>query len=210
MVTCGYSPLHLVALYGDKQLMEKIMKSGRWSKRQTISPLHIAAFNGHLPCVRILLSQNSFRKCGVNEITNLTEPSCYQEPQILIYKNHTVQVVEEIHGTPLHYASWQSHVDVITELLKFGANLNTQDKRGKTPLYFAAEWGHHEACEVLISAGANLNSRDFENICPLHATIFLQRQQIVESLIRHGPIVMFFSTTDLIYWLLLADMEMRR
>ncbi|TGO25674.1 hypothetical protein BPAE_0075g00290 [Botrytis paeoniae] len=79
--TAGFTPLHLAALYGDEQLLEKIIEIG--------------------------------------------QPN-----------------------------------NVMTELLRFGADLDAQDKSGCTPLRLAALCGHSQAYDLLVSAGAISVSSD--------------------------------------------------
>lgn len=94
------------------------------------------------------------------------------------------EFVRDIGGTALHYASWQSHLDTMTELLTAGADPNAQDKKGETPLHIAAKRGQYQACQVLVSAGASIMSRDFHNGCPIHLAIWEKHQRIVESMIK--------------------------
>ena len=59
---------------------------------------------------------------------------------------------KEINGwTPLRLASYYGHVEVVTELLKEGAE-QFADNEGTTPLMLAANKGHIDIIHVLLNS----------------------------------------------------------
>lgn len=52
--------------------------------------------------------------------------------------------------TPLHYAAYAGHTNMVAILLQGGANKSAQDRRGHTPIHVAAEEGH-----VKVRAGSH-------------------------------------------------------
>ncbi|KAF7864010.1 hypothetical protein EAF04_006975 [Stromatinia cepivora] len=161
IITAGFTPLHQAAMLGDEQIMEKILKLGKPTTHQKVYPLHIAVYNGHSACVRLLLNHDLEGKCGVDVKTSLAEPRCLAEAQMV---SKDIRVVNDICGTALHYASWKNHVDTMKELLRAGADPNAQDKQGGTPLHIAVATGQYQAYQLLISAGANMLSRNIRYV----------------------------------------------
>lgn len=57
--------------------------------------------------------------------------------------------------SPLHYASYQGHADIVTELLAAGAKVNSINDMGFTSLFYAAQRGHIDICRQLMAKGAD-------------------------------------------------------
>ena len=71
--------------------------------------------------------------------------------------------------TPLHWACWGGHLDVVQYLLtSHAANLEATDNDGKTPLHFACEEGHLDVVQELAARGADLFVTDDYGKTPLH------------------------------------------
>jgi ankyrin repeat protein len=66
------------------------------------------------------------------------------------------------HFAPIHRASIRGYTEVVSNLLKGGADPNAQDYEGYTPLHFAAKSGHYETAEILYRSGGDpLKTNDF-------------------------------------------------
>lgn len=66
-------------------------------------------------------------------------------------------VIESTDGfglTPLRWAAFYGHKDIVELLLNRGAKINPKEKGGRTPLYWAAKQGHMEVVELLVAKGA--------------------------------------------------------
>jgi hypothetical protein len=86
------------------------------------TPLHDAAYYGHIEITRLLLQNGAY----VNVRNN--------------------------HGwTPLHYAAFQGHVDILHFLVENGADLEAQNDHGWSALHDAAYYGHLPFIQELIS-----------------------------------------------------------
>ena len=79
----------------------------------SVTPLHTAASSGNVAQVRRL------------------------------YREYDVNCVDSKGETPLHYASWNGHLDVVCVLIsECKANINVKDAGGHTPLHVAALRSH--------------------------------------------------------------------
>ena len=110
----------------EKMLEQKLNqpRSPNFEDANAKAPLYVAASNGSLNCVMLLL------EAGANKDQGRTDTG----------------------ATPLHTAAHRGHLEVVRFLVESGANKDqgTTDD-GTTPLYAAAEKGHLEV--VSISGG---------------------------------------------------------
>jgi ankyrin repeat protein len=89
--------------------------------------------------------------------------------------------------TPIHYAVSENRSDVVTFLVKEGANLNVLDHIGrKTPLHDAAEIGNAEMVHVLCHLGADPLIADLDGYTPLHIAAFHGHLKAINALVQSG------------------------
>ena len=91
------------------------------------------------------------------------------------------------HGnTPLHWAAFHGHLDVVRTLIKNGANPNVHTKDGYTPLRDAAYRGHTEVVRFLLEAGARVEESDKRGATPLHWVGHGGRAAVAKLLLQAG------------------------
>lgn len=162
----GYTPLHLAVKNDHKDVVELLLLykadvNGRAADmtaqvnayqkahpdenvaypnmRET--PLHMAAMNGHMDMVELLLTN----KANVN--------------------------AEEYGGfTPLLNAVLGDHKDVAELLLANGADVNAGNS-GQTPLHLAARYGYKDMAVLLLTNKADVNARFSNGQTPLQMAI---------------------------------------
>lgn len=107
------------------------------------SPLHTAAYNGHLLKVTDLLQRGS----------QLEAPS---------------RLPSDNGSHALHLATLNRHSAVVDELLNRGADPDAADQRGFRPLHIAAQIGAEDIVERLHKANANLSTRTKAGLQGVH------------------------------------------
>ena len=121
----GNSALHLAALNGATSSTTRLIKVDP-NLRDTLnsdgsSPLHLAAFGGHIHVVEALLQVLADATCA------------------------------DVRGsTPLHLAASAGHIDVVRKLLDAGASPLVPDIQEETPMCLAAFAGHTECLRVML------------------------------------------------------------
>jgi hypothetical protein len=115
--------------------------------------LHHASYNGHLPCVRLL-----------------------------IQKNAHVDAVAEGECVPLHMAAAHGSVECVTALLTAGADANLPDEAGSTALHYAAQPGRLDVVRALVGAGAVVNMKNGRRETPLDLAVRLEDDAVAIAL----------------------------
>ena len=107
-----------------------------------VTPLIIAAHNGHLNSVKILLGYGAdIEARGTLKIGNEVAEGC----------------------TPLWGAAAADHLDVVKLLLEQNADVDSKTSTGSTPLRVAAHEGHLDIVRCLVESGADVNARKYDD-----------------------------------------------
>ncbi len=92
-----------------------------------------------------------------------------------------------IHGSPLHAASSEGHLDVARLLLDHTANVNLTIGRGRTPLQNAYEGEHLQVMQLLLERGAYVDMWDGNNLGTLlHRASHRGQADSAHLLLRHN------------------------
>lgn len=159
-----------------------------WQKR---TPIHLAAENGHLEHLKLLIDN----KYPIDEIDyEGYSPACYAA-----YNGHLVCLATllsfdaSLNGakegvettlTLLHGAILNNQKEVIHFLLSNGANVNAGDYNGETPIFYAVVEGNLETVQLLLAHNADVTEFGFDllqealNNKHFHVAEFLLEQKI--------------------------------
>lgn len=124
-------------------------------------------------------------KAGMEPIVN--DPSRMME---YVNSRKDVNIRFENGETLLHYAANRGYLDVVTVLLKRGANINARDKDGRTPLHEAMAYRRYDVSKYLIEKGADMAARNKEGEAPLISIVYMDDRMgavdLVNFFIKHG------------------------
>lgn len=86
----------------------------------------------------------------------------------------------------LFEAAKAGDLELITQLLEKGVDINVKDGRGKTVLHYAAGNGNLELVQWLIEHGADVNAKDDKGKSAMHYAADNNNWEVVQWLIEHG------------------------
>ncbi|XP_065649233.1 transient receptor potential cation channel subfamily A member 1 homolog isoform X2 [Hydra vulgaris] len=158
--------LEILCQHDIKMLLEEFDK-------HELTPLHIAAKEGHENIVQILLNLGACIDSKNDE--NLTplhlasKHGHYRVVELLLSTNLSiVNDVDDASNTPLHLAAMEGHVKVVEILIKSGAAVDARNASLWTPLDCSAFRGWKHCAEFLLDADSVINPLDKFKITPLH------------------------------------------
>lgn len=100
--------------------------------------------------------------------------------------------------TPLHSASWNGHLEVVTELVELGGLEATNSAR-RTPLHLAYMRGRESVAKFLINFGADINAVDNTAWSGLHHAADENHESTTHMLLQNGidpnPTTTYGNTT---------------
>lgn len=144
----GETPLHLAAFKGYTDIVNILLENNAdilaIDNVNDAMPIHIAAAMGNTKTVMTLLDSEAAKKSGIN----------------------LVDVQDDTGVTPLMWATMKKQIPTMTQLIRYGANIEANDEDGWTPLHFAAAVDSYKAVELLLKAGANPNAEDNDGNIP--------------------------------------------
>jgi len=161
----GCTPLHIAVLAGNVEVSQLLLRHPidshfRYIKGYNL--LHMAAWKGHLEITRMLLEHDESMKLLINSPNNYGQ-------------------------TPLHLASTHDHSSIVSLLLKFGADMETQDRDKMTALQCASGFiGSGKAAQLLLEHGAHFGVRNEDGQMPLHLASMHNHPNVVALLLKLG------------------------
>ena len=196
-----------------KQLKPEQSKTALETKTEDcghiVTPLIIAARNGHLNSVKILLGYGAdIEARGTLKIGNEVIGGCtplwaaaaighLDVVKLLIERNAdieargTLKVKDHvIEGcTPLWAAAAIGLLDVVKLLIERNADVDGKTSTNSTPLRAAAHEGHLDIVRCLVESGADVNARNYFEATPLSPACYWGHLSIVRYLIDKGAFI---------------------
>lgn len=168
----GRNCLHLACSGGDHWRVTRFLLSRDACKLADVDqsgrrPLHHAAHNNGMKCVKLLLDlDDNVNSCDV------TMTSAH------------------------HLAASKNHLRIVKYLAKQGARLSNVDKYGRGCLHLAAKHDSLEVCHWLCEVGLQVDAVDEKGETALHYAAKQGRGEIANCLLQHGASLQLKNPKD--------------
>jgi len=168
------TPLHAVCTLGNKEVVEALLQRSADVNAVDLNnwaPIHCAASNCHLAIVQLLIDHprikiNLISKDGTSAFHYLMRIKVAPEEE-----EYYLRILEQarakgadinLHSgksleTPLHQATLRSNTAAVRFLLKYGVNVNAQNKIGETALHYAVRNRDPDCIALLRGAKADMS-----------------------------------------------------
>ena len=163
-----------------------------------VTPLIIAAHNGHLNSVKTLLGYEAdIEARGTLKIENSVTEGCtplcaaaasghLDVVKLLIERNADVDSRTSTGSTPLRAAAHEGHLDIVRCLVESGADVNARNQYKGTPIMAACDHGHLSIISYLINKGAFVDLQDTDGKTALYGAIERSHLEVVSQLLALG------------------------
>ena len=198
----GATPLFVAAQDGHEEVVKLLLGAPKIGIDARVddeaTAVFVAAQNGFSGIVGLLIKHGADVNQPINDGTpplSMSIINGHPETARLLLQAPGTQVnhrgLRQI--TPLCYASWKGHKDIVRLLLRKGADPNLSSDYGATPLHAASLYGHTAIVQMLLQAGAGLDAEvkgrvgeeTIKLYTPYHLAELAGRREMMSVLAAH-------------------------
>jgi ankyrin repeat protein len=131
------------------------------------APVSTAAFYSNPAIVKVLAVKGTVEAIGATPLYIAAKEGHLAVVKLLLEKGAAIEAKAEDGCTPISTAAFNGHADVVKLLLERGAAVEGKHKDRVTPLAMAAQQGHLEVVRLLLDKGAVVDAKDNNGFTPL-------------------------------------------
>uniref|UniRef100_A0A8C7MWU7 Ankyrin repeat domain 52 n=1 Tax=Oncorhynchus kisutch TaxID=8019 RepID=A0A8C7MWU7_ONCKI len=196
--TKGYSAVHYAAAHGNKQNLELLLEMsfnclGDVESSVPVSPLHLAAYNGHCEALGVLsetLVSLDVRDAGGHTALYLAAQRGHAQcVEVLLSHGASCHLKERPHVHIFTPLSSNGQTDCLLMLVNRGEKadvIDIVDIQGQTALMLAALGSHTDCVHILLEKGAGADTADKRGRTALHRAAAMGCEDCVSALLEHG------------------------
>ncbi|KAH0629169.1 hypothetical protein JD844_011037 [Phrynosoma platyrhinos] len=199
----GYTAVHYAAAYGNRQNLELLLEMSfncldDVESTIPVSPLHLAAYNGHCEALKTLaetlVNLDVRDHKGRTALYLATERGSTECVEVLTSHGASALVKEKKKKwTPLHAAAAYGNTDSLHLLIDSGERVDitdVMDVHGQTPLMLAIMNGHVDCVHLLLEKGSTVDAADKRGRTALHRGAVTGCEDCLAALLDHDAFVL--------------------
>uniref|UniRef100_A0A6Q2XRB1 Ankyrin repeat domain 52 n=1 Tax=Esox lucius TaxID=8010 RepID=A0A6Q2XRB1_ESOLU len=191
----GYSAVHYAAAHGNKQNLELLLEMsfnclGDVESSVPVSPLHLAAYNGHCGALAVLsetlVSLDIRDAAGRTALYLAAQRGHSQCVEVLLSHGASCHVKERRRKwTPLHIAAYNFYF-LVPMRIAIQTYVCVCVCVCRTALMLAALGSHTDCVHILLEKGAGADTADRRGRTALHRAAVMGSEDCVSALLEHG------------------------
>jgi len=191
------SVIHLAACNEEMEILNILLDQTFSTKQRDINekiPLHHAAENGSLECIKSLLrcpllmrSMGDRDAYGMSPLHQAALNKHAEACKLLIYKGGDITSQDHRQRTPLHLAVKSGSLETVQVLLNpmLPNTLEVQDIEQQTPLHIACMHNRLDVLRFLLDKGADVATRNKDHMTCLDVAIEWDSVEVAKTLVKH-------------------------
>ncbi|CAH2224223.1 serine threonine- phosphatase 6 regulatory ankyrin repeat subunit C isoform X1 [Pelobates cultripes] len=199
----GYAAVHYAAAYGNRQNLELLLEMSfncleDVESTVPVSPLHLAAYNGHCDALKTLaetlVNLDVRDHKGRTALYLATERGSTECVEVLTSHGASPVIKDrKKKWTPLHVAAASGNTDCLHLLIDCSERpdiVDVVDAHGQTPLMLSVMNGHVDCAHLLLEKGATVDAGDKRGRTTLHRASVTGCEDCVGALLDHDAFVL--------------------
>jgi ankyrin repeat protein len=211
----GWSAIHMAALKNLPEFLQYFIDNkvdANLSGKDGMTPLHVAAQEGHIASIEILMRTAGVIPRTINQhgssvlLTAVSNKQLAAVEKILELDTTSnsvddraklVNLADREGWSPLHVAVLQANLEMTQFLLRKRAAVDQKKLNGITASHIAAQHGYLEILQQLKSRRANFNELALRDWTVLHFASFYGHPEVITYLLNlHTPLTIINSLTE--------------
>ena len=182
--------LNIAAQDGNKQIVDHLIKANadvNVRDAEGDTPLIVSAACGHMEIVSSLIRAGAeVNLSNKNDDTPIILAAHWGQTKFvqecLKPRNNGSKTSQEL--IKANIKSPNRYSQIVRDLIKAKADVNSHNKDSKTPLISAAQVGHVDSVQILIKSNASVNAQSEDGNTPLIIAVLNEHMNVVEELIE--------------------------
>ncbi len=184
----GFTALHYAARNGNLDIIKILLEQKADTDIKDTygnTPLAVAMKESQSAVEELLKQKGASESGGIHDAAKKGD---LEKVKSILAGNPNLANLRDLKfdASPLLYAVFHGHREIVEILLDSGADPNAQNSAGKAAIHYAVEKGSREILDILLDRGASVNILTGYKLTPLHYAAETGQLDIARALMEKG------------------------